>query len=178
MLAASNQQVANNTSRQMIPTKTNAGGISARNGSNSATRFARAASANEARPKPSQYEVAISRNMLPGPGAIGSITPHSHGHDRRLPVAANALGDVLIDKLGIVGHDAGIEDPQRQGVAGSEQRGDEPSRSRRAEPLRSGCDGIDVPGIGRLRQLHQPAGDVAGVEPVARQASGFPQARH
>jgi hypothetical protein len=54
MLAASSQQVANNTSRQMIPTNANAGGMRAKIGSNSALRLARIARTNESRPKPSQ----------------------------------------------------------------------------------------------------------------------------
>ena len=61
----------------MIPTKTKAGGSSANSGSNSASRVPRRASANASRPKASQYEVAISRNMLAAPGATGSIMPHS-----------------------------------------------------------------------------------------------------
>src|SRR5689334_14004141 len=77
MPAAISQQLEDGTSRQMVPTKTNAGGISARAGSSSALRRPRTASANDGRAKPSQYDVAISRNMLPELGAIGSITPHS-----------------------------------------------------------------------------------------------------
>ena len=52
--AASSQVVANSTSRQIIPTKTKAGGSSANNGSNNAKRRERRATANASRPKPNQ----------------------------------------------------------------------------------------------------------------------------
>ena len=39
--------------------------------------------------------------------------------------AVKALGDILIDELGVPGHRTGIVDPQREGIAGSEQRGDD-----------------------------------------------------
>jgi hypothetical protein len=61
----------------MIPAKTKAGGSSAAGGSNTASREPRSASANASTPKASQYDAAISRNMLAAPGATGSITPHS-----------------------------------------------------------------------------------------------------
>src|SRR5882672_3104951 len=52
--AASNQEIANSTSRQMIPTRTKAGGSSANSASTNATRVERRATANARRPKPSQ----------------------------------------------------------------------------------------------------------------------------
>ena len=52
--AASSQVVANNISRQMIPTKTKAGGVSANSGSKSANRLERRAIAKASKPKPSQ----------------------------------------------------------------------------------------------------------------------------
>jgi len=76
--AAISQQLEDSTSRHMVPTNTNAGGINARKGGSSAHRSPRTARANDGSAKPSQYVVAISRNMLADPGAIGSMRPHSH----------------------------------------------------------------------------------------------------
>ena len=49
-------------SRQIIDSRMKAGGVSPNRAIN---------------PKPSQYSVTINRNMLPDPGAIGSISHHS-----------------------------------------------------------------------------------------------------
>ena len=50
--------------------------------------------------------------------------PPQHGHRRRLPVAQHAFGDVLEDVFCVIGHDARIEDQQRQSIAGEDQRAD------------------------------------------------------
>ena len=76
-VAASNQHVANRTSRQMIPAKARAGGIIASKGNSNALVLPRDASASDRMPKPIQKVVAMSRNILPAPGAIGSIRAHS-----------------------------------------------------------------------------------------------------
>ena len=62
--------------------------------------------------------------MLAAPGAIGSIRPHSQTMtgDCQSPIVP--LGDILVDELGVVGHDAGIEDQQRQAEARGKQYGD------------------------------------------------------
>ena len=62
--------------------------------------------------------------MLPAPGAIGSIRPHSQTMTGDCQSPHRALGDILIDELGVVGHDAGIEDQKRQAEADREQDGD------------------------------------------------------
>ena len=53
-VAASNQHVANRTSRQMIPTRPSAGGVIASRGSSSALALPRDASTSARTPKPSQ----------------------------------------------------------------------------------------------------------------------------
>ena len=67
----------NNTSRHMIPANTNAGGVSASSGSNNASKIARRMNAIASSPNASQYVVAISKNMLAGPGTIGLISRHN-----------------------------------------------------------------------------------------------------
>ena len=52
--AANSHDVANSTSRQMMPTKTKAGGDSASNSSTTASQIERRASVNASRPKASQ----------------------------------------------------------------------------------------------------------------------------
>jgi hypothetical protein len=54
MTAASSQDVANSMSRQMMPTKTNAGGASARMGTSAANQTDRRAIVNASTPKPTQ----------------------------------------------------------------------------------------------------------------------------
>ena len=52
--AASSQATANNTSRQIMPTNTNAGGVSAMSGVASASHAERRAAVSASRPKPAQ----------------------------------------------------------------------------------------------------------------------------
>jgi len=54
-----------------------AGGDSASSTSTTARQSDCRASATASTPKPSQYTVAISRNMLPEPGSSGSISAQS-----------------------------------------------------------------------------------------------------
>ncbi len=68
--------MANKTSRQMMPTKTKAGGDSASN-RKSASQEERRATVNATTAKVSQYSVTVSSRKLPGPGAIGSTSDHS-----------------------------------------------------------------------------------------------------
>src|SRR5437879_1818278 len=49
--------------------------------------------------------------------------------------------------------------------------------SRGCNSGRSGRDGIDVPGICRVRQLNQPASDVLRIHPLPDQRLAFPKGR-
>jgi hypothetical protein len=75
--AATSQMTANRTSRQIMPTRKNAGGVSARNTVARPSQSERRAAMSASVPKPSQYSVAVSRNMLSAPGATGSTSRHS-----------------------------------------------------------------------------------------------------
>src|SRR5262249_17288796 len=75
--AAANQTTANKTSRQIIPTKKNAGGMNASRRVASPSQTERRAATSASVPKASQYRAAISRNMLDEPGASGSISRQS-----------------------------------------------------------------------------------------------------
>ncbi len=75
--AAASQMTANRTSRQIMPTKKNAGGMNASSAVASPSESERHAAMSASVPKASQYTAAVSRNMLDGPGAIGSISRHS-----------------------------------------------------------------------------------------------------
>jgi len=68
---------ANRTSRQIIPTKKNAGGVNASSAVASPSQTERRAATSASVPKESQYSVAVSRNMLDAPGAIGSTSRQS-----------------------------------------------------------------------------------------------------
>ena len=122
--AASSQLVANSTSRQMIPTKTKAGGVSASSGSNSASRrrAARQRECQQAKAEPVRGRDQQEHAARAGRDRVDHAP--QHGHDRGLPVAEHTLGDVLVDEFRVVGHDAGIKDQQRQAVACGYQRGD------------------------------------------------------
>src|SRR5260370_13832452 len=74
-MAAGNSHTAENRmSRQIIDNSMKAGGASASSGTASASPAERRATVSAITPNPSQYKVTIRRNMLPGPGAIGSIS--------------------------------------------------------------------------------------------------------
>ena len=88
--AATSQTTPNRMSRQIMPTKKNAGGESARSGVTRPSHRDCRATVKARRPKPSQYSDAISRNMLIAPGASGSISHHSQPIDRRLPVGRSS----------------------------------------------------------------------------------------
>src|SRR5262249_17901570 len=75
--AAASQMTANKTSRQIMPTKKNAGGMVAGSAVASRSQGERRAARSASGPKESQYTAAVSRNMLDGPGAIGSISRQS-----------------------------------------------------------------------------------------------------
>ena len=67
----------NRTSRHTIPTKKNAGGTSATNGVASASQAERRPARKASMPKAGQYRLAVSRNILAEPGAIGSMSRQS-----------------------------------------------------------------------------------------------------
>ncbi len=77
MADAVSHVTANRTSRQSMPTKTNAGGMKARPGDKTANHPERDASASPTTANPIQYSAAMRRNMLAGPGASGSIQAQS-----------------------------------------------------------------------------------------------------
>ena len=64
------------------------------------------------------------------PGAIGSISAHSTVITGDCQSPQRTLGDVLVDEFGVIGHDAGIEDQQRQ--ADSRRRSSRRSTARHA----------------------------------------------
>ena len=120
---ASSQVTANSTSRHSTPTRTKAGGNSARIGGSAPSRGG-AARKREAKHAKGQPIGRRYQQEHAGRARRDRIDQRpEHRHHRRLPVTQSVLCDVLVNELGIVRHDAGIKDQQRQTESRSGQAG-------------------------------------------------------
>ena len=107
MTAASSQAVANSMSRQIMPTKTKAGGVSARMGTSAASQTDRRAIVNASKPKAHPIGRRDQQEHAARPRRNRIDQRPQHGHRRRLPITERVLGNVLVNEFRIVGHDAG-----------------------------------------------------------------------